>query len=249
MILRNDAKSRSIDYISKTPLLVWLKSISPLNQNTNADLKAMGSDHCSLGIGDSLSVRNIEVHGLVFRVEGERLFGNEVVGVYAEINKWWHDNLYPRLPKDIVGGYKPDICDFELHSAALRVKNIVCGVVVRIGAKLRLLSFDKSGQLPIEQRNLITHMAGLILDGKQSPDSRDGSTQSYEDESPIRPKWRIPRWWPAFRLLLGTVPLYGGRIMIVRHGYRRIRLGLLGTGLFAVGWFLLLAPIGWQGHK
>lgn len=85
----------------------------------------------------------------------------------------------------------------------------------------------------------------LASDSVQGPQGSNNCQQPYENKSPICPEAGPPWGWPVLRLAIGCVCLFTGAWMIVRFGYGRIRLGVCGSFLLAVGWLLLLAPGGW----
>lgn len=99
--------------------------------------------------------------------------------------------------------------------------------------------------LRTSRSSVFTNRFVLASDSGQSPQSSNNGEHPYDNKSPICPEAGPPWRWPVLRLAIGCVCLFIGAWMIVRFGYGRIRLGVCGSCLFAVGWLLLLAPSGW----
>jgi hypothetical protein len=86
----------------------------------------------------------------------------------------------------------------------------------------------------------------LLFYSEQGEKGGDGSAQPDDNDPIVWPERRPPWRWPVVRLVTGTFCLFAVAWTIVRFGYRRIRLGICGCWLFAVGWLLLLTPSGWN---
>lgn len=88
---------------------------------------------------------------------------------------------------------------------------------------------------------------GLSMYRNQSPYCGEGAKEADDYQTPSTPRDIPPRRFlkPMLRLSFGTIFLFAGFGLILRHGYDRPRWSVTGSLLFACGWFLLLAPVGW----
>ncbi len=181
----------------------------------------------------------------MFGKEAKSLLLGIIGSLTAEVGERRNDYLYPRFPSYVVSGRQPYVTNVDLNTGTFRVEDIPRWVSMRVGSNLWALSFDEGRKLLLQQFNLLAKMCRLLFHSTQSPESGECCRESYKHECPVWPERGIPRWWPAGRLFGGAVCLFGGMIMVVQSGYRRIGWGLAGSALFAVGWLLLLAPTCW----
>ncbi len=244
----NPSESIRIQFVPKVCVsnLSFLdESIPVFDQDAKANIQLSGWNLPPLFGGEAAPQGNIKRCSFVMGVKIEQVIAKEMIGGIAKVYKGRIDHLYPRFISAVIGSGQSYIPQNNVQMGAFGIKEIVRGITLWIAYYSRLLPLNERIQLLLKQDCLILHVAGLVSHHEQCPQGSESRAKPYYNECPVWPKWRVPGWWPMWRLIGGAVLMGVGAVMIVHYGYRRLRLGLLGSGLFAVGWLLLLAPICW----